>query len=66
MSRYHDPSKDIDRLLLMADETQQAENRKILVNIVRCLIFLAKQNISLRGDEDDGIERRSSKSRQFS
>lgn len=53
--RHIDPSKDIDRLLLVADETQQAENRKILVNVVRCLLFLAKQNIALRGDDDDGI-----------
>lgn len=55
ISRYNNPSKDIDHLLLVADEMQQAENRKILINIVRCLIFLAKQNISFRGDDDDGI-----------
>jgi hypothetical protein len=39
----------------VADETQQAENRKILINLVRCILFLAKQNISFRGDDDDGI-----------
>ena len=53
--RYADPSKEIDRLLLVADETQQAENRKILVNVVRCLLFLTKQNIALRGNDGDGI-----------
>jgi len=41
--------------LRVADETQQAENWKILVNIVRCLIFLAEQNISFRDDDDDSI-----------
>ena len=59
-----DPSKDIDRLLLVAHETQQAENRKILVNVVRCLLFLTKQNIALRSNDDDGIPELDSRSQE--
>ncbi|CAF4564992.1 unnamed protein product [Rotaria sp. Silwood2] len=55
VARYNNPSKDVDRLLCSADEQQQLENRKVLVGIVRCLLFLAKQNLALRGDDDDGL-----------
>ena len=47
--------KDIDRLVCSADEQQQLENRKILVGVVHCLLFLAKQNLSLRDHDDDDL-----------
>jgi hypothetical protein len=55
LARYNNPSKDVDQLLCMTDEQQQRENRKILMGIVHCLLFLAKQNLAIRGHDDDGL-----------
>ena len=62
VNRYLHPAKDIDRLLLTADEQQQRENRAILVSIVQCLLFLAKQNLAIRGADDDGLPDEDNKS----
>jgi len=53
--RRLDPNSDIDNMLNIADQNQQNENRKILVSIVKCLLFLAGQNMALRGHDDDGL-----------
>ena len=53
--RHVSPRYDVDRLLNTADQDQQMENRRILISIVKCILFLASQNIALRGHDDDGI-----------
>jgi hypothetical protein len=55
ISRHINPNLDVDHLLNVADQNQQHENRKILVSIVKCLLFLADQNLALRGHDDDGL-----------
>jgi hypothetical protein len=53
--RCINPNLDVDNILNVADQNQQHENRKILVSIVKCLLFLTGQNLALRGHDDDGL-----------
>ena len=64
LSRYSDPSEDIDRLMHRSDERQPMENRTILVSIARCLLFLAQQNLALRGADDDGLPDENNRSQE--
>ncbi len=36
-------------------QQQQASNRKILSSIIKCILFIDKQNLPFRGYDDDGI-----------
>ena len=45
---------DVDFFLNVADQHQQDEY-KILFNIVKCILFLAANNLALRGYSDDGL-----------
>jgi hypothetical protein len=54
-ARYNDPTKDVDHLMRTADEEQQCENRRILISIVKCVLFLGKNNLPFRGDDDNGL-----------
>ncbi|CAF1510380.1 unnamed protein product [Didymodactylos carnosus] len=49
------PETSIDRVLDKEDKDQIITNRKILTNIVKCILFLAKQNLAFRGGDDDGL-----------
>ena len=51
--RHVSPRHDVNSLLHTADQDQQQENRRVLMSIVTCLLFLASQNIALRGHDDD-------------
>lgn len=53
--RHTNPNLDVDHLLNVADQHQQHENRKILVSILKCLLFLAGQNLAFRGHDGDGL-----------
>ena len=55
LSRHANPKKDVDSMLRSSDEEQQNENRRILISIVKCVLFLAKNNLPFRGDDDDGL-----------
>lgn len=52
---FSTPDKAIDRVLDKEDQEQIATNRKILASIIKCVLFLGKQNLAFRGDDDDGI-----------
>ena len=47
---------DVDFLLNVADQHQQDEYKKILFSIVKCILFLAANNLALRGHSDDGLQ----------
>ena len=53
--RHTTTNLNVDYLLNVADQHQQHENRKILLSIVKCLLFLAGQNLAFRGHDDDGL-----------
>ena len=46
---------DADFLLNVADHHQQDEYKNILCSIVKCILFLAVNNLALRGYSDDGL-----------
>ncbi|CAF1291909.1 unnamed protein product [Rotaria sp. Silwood1] len=56
---YTDPSKSIDRILDNEYQQQEAINRKILASIIKCILFIGKQNLAFRGHDDDGIDYKS-------
>ncbi|CAF3907768.1 unnamed protein product, partial [Rotaria sp. Silwood1] len=56
---YTDPSKSIDRILDNEYQQQEAMNRKILASIIKCILFIGKQNLAFRGHDDDGIDYKS-------
>ncbi|CAF3991299.1 unnamed protein product, partial [Rotaria sordida] len=55
ITRHINPNLDVDFLLNVTDQHQQNEYKKILFNIVKCILFLAGQNLALRGHSDDGL-----------
>ncbi|CAF1312339.1 unnamed protein product [Didymodactylos carnosus] len=55
--RYNRPEKEINNLLEKKNDQQIKENRRILRSIIETILFLAKQNISFRGHEDEGFPR---------
>jgi hypothetical protein len=56
---FENPNKAIDLILDNENQEQEATNRKILSSIIKCILFIAKQNLALRGHDDDGIARKS-------
>jgi hypothetical protein len=56
---YLDPNKSINRVLDNENQQQEATNRKILSSIIKCILFIAKQNLAFRGHDDDGIAQKS-------
>ncbi|CAF1365977.1 unnamed protein product, partial [Adineta ricciae] len=57
---FEHPNKAIDIILDNANQEQEATNRKILSSIIKCIMFIAKQNLAFRGHDDDGIDHKSS------
>ena len=55
VTRHINPNLDVDFLLNVADQHQQDEYKKILFSIVKCILFLAANNLTLRGNSDDGL-----------
>ncbi|CAF3169504.1 unnamed protein product [Rotaria sp. Silwood2] len=55
ITRHINPNLDVDFLLNVTDQHQQNEYKKILFSIVKCILFLASQNLALRGHSDDGL-----------
>ncbi|KAG5889394.1 hypothetical protein JTB14_018269 [Gonioctena quinquepunctata] len=51
---HENPTFDIRNVLSEGRKRQVEENRKRLVPIIRCVIFLARQNIPFCGHRDDG------------
>ena len=37
----------------------EATNRKFLSSIIKCILFIAKQNLAFRGHDDDGVPQKS-------
>ena len=52
---YINPDKSIDRILDNESQQQEVTNRKILSSIIKCILFIGKQNLAFRGHDDDGI-----------
>ncbi|CAF1213615.1 unnamed protein product [Adineta steineri] len=48
-------NSDINLLLNDINQQQQNKNRLILDSIIKCILFLGKQNIAFRGNNDDGL-----------
>ncbi|CAF1027812.1 unnamed protein product [Didymodactylos carnosus] len=47
-----DPDTSIDRILDKEDKDQIITNQKVLTIIIKCILFLAKQNLAFRGNDD--------------
>jgi hypothetical protein len=56
---YLNPNNAIDHILDSECQQQEATNRKILSSIIKCILFIGKQNLALRGHDDDGIDHHS-------
>ncbi len=56
---YSDPNKAIDHILDNENQQQEANNRKTLPSIIKCIIFIGKQNLAFRGHDEDGIAHKS-------
>lgn len=52
---YVNLSKSIDHILDNENQQQEAINRKVLSSIIKCILFIGKQNLAFRGHDDDGI-----------
>ncbi|CAF2865997.1 unnamed protein product [Rotaria sp. Silwood2] len=59
INNYTDTSKSIDHILDSEYQQQEASNRKILSSIIKCILFIGKQNLAFRGHDDDGIDHKS-------
>jgi len=55
ISRYSHSNLNVNILLNGVDIQQKNENRLILASIIKCILFLGKQNKALRGNEEDGL-----------
>jgi hypothetical protein len=55
MLNYSNPNNAIDHILDNEHQQQEATNRKILSSIIKCILFIGKQNLAFRGHDDDGI-----------
>ena len=55
IARFTHSNSDVHALLNNADLQQQNENRLILHSLIKCILFLSKQNIAFRGRDDDGM-----------
>ncbi|CAM2727678.1 unnamed protein product, partial [Rotaria socialis] len=55
VSRYAHTNSDVNILLNNINEQQQNENRRILASIIKCTLFLPRQNIAFRGNDENGI-----------
>ncbi|CAF4914410.1 unnamed protein product, partial [Rotaria socialis] len=55
VSRYAHTNSDVNILLNNINEQQQNENRRILASIIKCTLFLSRQNIAFRGNDENGI-----------
>ncbi|CAF1228488.1 unnamed protein product [Rotaria sordida] len=53
ISRYPHANSDVNILLNNINEQQQNENRRVLASIIKCILFLSKQNIAFRGNDKD-------------
>ena len=52
---HTNPNWNVDFLLNVAEQHQQDEYKKILFSIVKCVLFLAGQNLALRRHSNDGL-----------
>ncbi|CAM4832642.1 unnamed protein product [Rotaria magnacalcarata] len=55
VSRYAHTNSDVNILLNNINEQQQNENRRILASIIKCTLFLSRQNIAFRGNDENGF-----------
>ena len=55
VTRHINLNFDVDSLLNVADQHQQNEYKKILFSIVKYIVFLAANNLTLHGYSDDGL-----------
>jgi len=55
LKTYHNPNLEVHNLLNTKRLAEINENRMRLIPIVESIIFLGRQNISLRGHRDDGM-----------
>lgn len=55
LKTYHNPNLEVHNLLNTKRLAEVNENRMRLIPIVESIIFLGRQNISLRGHRDDGM-----------
>ena len=55
IARYPHEKSDVSLLLNNMNEQQQNENRSILKSIIKCILFLSKQNIAFRGNYEKGF-----------
>ncbi|CAM4847026.1 unnamed protein product [Rotaria magnacalcarata] len=54
VQRYSNTNSDVNVLLNDINVQQENEKRIILASIIKCILFLSKQNIAFRGNDDDG------------
>ncbi|KAF0711060.1 52 kDa repressor of the inhibitor of the protein kinase-like [Aphis craccivora] len=54
LSRYEQPEKEVINMIDSEKKRQILENRERIRPIIETIIFLARQNIPLRGHRDDG------------
>ena len=62
IKNYTDTSKSIDHILDNEYQQQEASSRKILLSIIRCILFIGQQNLTFRGRDDDGIDHKPTQS----
>ncbi|CAF3451318.1 unnamed protein product [Rotaria socialis] len=55
VSPYAHANSDVNILLNNINEQQQNENRRILASIIKCILFLSRQNIVFRGNDENGF-----------
>lgn len=53
LTRHSRPNSNVDFLLNNINVQQQNENRLILESIIKCILFLSKQNIAFRGNDEE-------------
>lgn len=54
LSQYEQPEKEVSNMIDSVRKRQILENRERIRPIIETIIFLARQNIPLRGHRDDG------------
>ena len=55
VTRHINLNLDVEFLLNVAVQHQQDKYKKILFSIVKCILFLAANNLALRGYSEDGL-----------
>ena len=50
---YNNPSKSMHNILDKQRSSQVLKNRDYIIAIIKCIIYLAKQGLAFRGDQED-------------